>query len=192
MKKLVLLSLIFVLVPALAYGEDKGAATFRVDENKLGKLEFPAPESAAGKKYLGLSGQGTFTLADIKGGTVILEIFSMYCPICQGEAATVNELYHMIENHSRLRGKVKIIGVGTGNTPFEVEVFRKKYGVPFPLFADDGFTMQKTSADRIRTPTFLTLKIGQGKQPVVQDVHVGKLGDLRNIIKTLSESVAGK
>lgn len=95
----------------------------------------------------------------------------------------------MIEKDPRLKGNVKVLGVGTGNTPFEVEVFRKKYEIPFPLFPDDGFMMQKMSKDLIRTPTFLTVKIGKGKQPVVEGVHIGKLGNLQDFLKTVSTTI---
>ena len=192
MKSILLLVAMIALSPALCLGADDADTTFRVDEKKLGQLKFPMPENEADRLYLGLTGTGDFTVSRIKAKMVIIEIFSMYCPICQEEAPKVNTLYRLIRKDSLLKGKVKIIGVGTGNTPFEVEVFRKKYGIPFPVFPDDGFSMQKTSPDRIRTPTFLTVKIRQGKQPLVQQVHVGKLGDLRDVIKTLSTSLQGK
>lgn len=180
-----------VLLAALAmtaglFAQPAGADdNFGINREILGRLEFPLPQSNAGKRYLGLSGGDSFTLSQIKARTVILEIFSMYCPICQGEAPTVNELHKLIEKDARLKGVVKVVGVGAGNTPFEVDVFRKAYDIRFPLFADEGLMMQKASRDRLRTPTFLTLKIERGKEPVVQGVHIGKLGSPQEFLKRL-------
>jgi len=185
MRKLLVLLASLTITACLCARPVPAADSFGVNQEILGRLEFPAPESKTGKKYLGLSGGDTFTLAQIRARTVIVEIFSMYCPICQGEAPTVNELHRLIEKDVRLKGKVKVVGVGTGNTPFEVDIFRKKYSIRFPLFADEKFMMQKTSRERIRTPTFLTLKIEQGKQPVVQGVHIGKLGSPQEFLENL-------
>ncbi|MDQ7784293.1 MAG: TlpA disulfide reductase family protein [Desulfomonilaceae bacterium] len=185
MRKLLVLTVALAMTAGVGAWCVEAQETFRVNQEILGRLEFPVPNDEAGKKYLGLSEVDKFTLSQIKAETVILEIFSMYCPICQAEAPTVNELHRMIERDARLKGKVKIVGVGTGNTPFEVDVFRKKYDVPFPLFADEKFLIQKTSEDKIRTPTFLTLKIGLGTEPVVQGVHIGRLESPQKFLETL-------
>ncbi len=192
MRKLLVLLTALAITAGLCTGSAEASGTFRVNREILGRFQFPSPESDAGKKYLGLAGKEKFTLSQIRARTVILEIFSMYCPICQAEAPTVNEIHRLIEKDVRLKGNVKIVGVGTGNTPFEVDVFRKKYDIPFPLFADEKFLMQKASQDKIRTPTFLTLKIEPGKELVVQSVHVGRLENPRKFLDSLPELSKGK
>jgi peroxiredoxin len=187
-RALVLLGILTVLAPVWQESV-KGEEQFRVNEAKLGQMQLPAPESAREKKYLGISADKQFTLSEIKAQGLIIEIFSMYCPICQAEAEKVNKLYGLIEKDPLLKGKVKVLGVGTGNTPFEVDVFRKKFGTQFPLFPDEGFVMQETSKDLIRTPTFLTVKIGKGNKPVVAGVHIGKIGNLKDFLKTVATSI---
>ncbi|MBM3299206.1 MAG: hypothetical protein FJY85_04565 [Deltaproteobacteria bacterium] len=87
-----------------------------------------------------------------------------------------------------MKDRVKILGIGTGNTPFEVDVFRKKYEIPFPLVPDDDMVLKRASPDQIRTPTFVIVRIEGGNRITVQGVHVGRIGNVSEFIKTLSES----
>ncbi len=98
-------------------------------------LMLPAPKSVDEKNYLGLSGTGAFKISQIKAQVALIEVFSMYCPFCQKDAPGLNELYRAIENNPQLKGKIKMIGIGAGNSPFEVDVFKKTYTVPFPSAA---------------------------------------------------------
>lgn len=157
----------------------------RVDVRKLGQMQFAAPEDSAQKKYLGLTGQGDFNLTDVKAKYIIVEVFSMYCPICQKEAPKVNQCQELIEKNPGHSGKVKLIGIGTGNTPFEVNVFKKKYAIKFPLFPDDNFLVQKAFSQQIRTPTFITVRNRGEKGLELVNVHVGELGAAEAFLKNL-------
>jgi len=138
----------------------------------LPDFKLPLPERAADKDYLGLTTTGPFTIAQIKAQVVIIEIFSMYCPYCQREAPEVNRLYHMIENDPTLKGAIKLIGIGAGNTPFEVQVFKEKYSVPFPVFSDEDFTLHKAFGE-VRTPFFIGVRINDDR---THRVFYAKLG----------------
>lgn len=150
------------------------SAEFSVDSAALSMLEFPAPNNPDAQKYLGISKTGNFKLSDVPAELLIVEVFSMYCPYCQADAPNVNELYKVIQGDPGLQGKIRIIGIGTGNTPFEVEVFRKKYNVQFPLFSDEGFAVQKISSEPIRTPLFIALGKKADKSFAVHYMHIGE------------------
>jgi thiol-disulfide isomerase/thioredoxin len=124
----------------------------------LPKINLPIPKTPHERSYLGLSGAGTFKIPQIKARVVIVEVFSMYCPYCQKDALRINEMYQVIENNPDLKNKIKIIGIGAGNSIFEVEVFKKTYHVPFPLFADKDFSIHKLLGE-VRTPYFVAIKI---------------------------------
>ena len=140
---------------------------------KLPVINLPIPKNPDEKNYLGLSGSGLFKIPQIKGKTVIVEIFSMYCPHCQKDAPGVNELYRLIQNNPDIKNKVKLIGIGTGNSPYEVEVYKKTYDVPFPLFPDKDFVIHEACGE-VRTPYFMVVKINE--DGTHQIVH-SQLGD---------------
>lgn len=125
---------------------------------KLPDFTLGVPKDAAEKTYLGLSGSGAFKIPQIRAKTVVVEIFSMYCPYCQKDAPHVNSLYNRIENDPALKGKIKLLGIGAGNSEYEVGVFKNKYNVPFPLFPDGDFKIHKLLGE-VRTPYFIGVKI---------------------------------
>jgi peroxiredoxin len=93
----------------------------------------------------------------------------------------VNELYQAIEARKDLKNKMKVIGIGTGNSDFEVNFFRKKYDVPFPLFSDEDYVIHKTMGE-VRTPYFIGVRLnGDGKA----EVFYSKLGGFSNSKKFL-------
>jgi thiol-disulfide isomerase/thioredoxin len=139
-------------------------------------IKLPIPKSPEAKDYLGLEGEGSFTIPQIKAKVVIIEIFSMYCPYCQNEAPRVNELYNAIEKNPDLKGKIKIIGIGAGNTPMEVDVFRKKYQIAFPLFPDVDYSIHKVCGE-VRTPYFIGVKINENG---THEVIYSKLGSIQD------------
>ncbi len=123
-------------------------------------MNLPTPKNPDERNYLGLSGSGLFKIPQIKAKAVIVEIFSMYCPYCQKDAPGVNELYRLIENNADIKNKIKLIGIGAGNSSYEVDVFKKTYTVPFPLFPDKDFTIHKACGE-VRTPYFMVVKINE-------------------------------
>jgi len=148
-------------------------------------VQLPVPEDPEHAAYLGLEGRkGTFELEDIPAELVVVEIFSMYCPYCQREAAAVNELYERVEKSPETKGKIKLIGIGAGNSSFEVEVFRKNYRVPFPLISDDDFRLHKAFGET-RTPYFFVVKRRADDSRVVTYSKAGTLGPPARFLDTL-------
>ena len=176
MRKISVVSTIVLFILILAF------PTFAASEppaegGPLPVIKLPIPKNPEEKSYLGLTGEGSFTIPKIKARAVIIEIFSMYCPYCQKEAPTVNELYNAIENNPALKGKIKIIGIGAGNTPMEVDIFRKKFQIAFPLFPDVDYSIHKVCGE-VRTPYFIGVRINDNG---THEVIYSKLGGLQDV-----------
>jgi thiol-disulfide isomerase/thioredoxin len=149
----------------------------------LPEIILPVPQNQEHQDYLGLSDKGKFTIPQIKSKVVLVEIFSMYCPFCQADAPTVNEFYRKVESDRSLKNNIKLIGIGAGNSEFEVDVFRKKYNIQFPLFPDADFSIHKMCGE-VRTPYFIGIKIDNGG---THKIFYSKLGSMENPDKFLDE-----
>lgn len=182
MKKTVLIyvALIFLFV---------GSAVAEVVPPKEGgvlpEISLSSPKEPAYQDYLGITGKKTFAIPEIKAEVVIVEIFSMYCPFCQKDAPIVNELYRKIAQNSRLKDKIKLIGIGVGNSAFEVDFFRKTYNIAFPLFSDPDFSMYK-KIGQVRTPYFIGVNI---RKDGTHGIFYAKQGSIENAEKFLEEVV---
>jgi thiol-disulfide isomerase/thioredoxin len=152
----------------------------------LPDFTLPIPGSSAERDYLGLSSRGNFTVPDIKAKVVLIEVLSMYCPFCQKEAPIVNQLYQAVEGNPGYKGKIKLIGIGVGNSAYELDVFRKRYNVPFPLFPDADFTLHKLLGET-RTPYFIAVRINEDRTHKVVYSKAGSLGEVTAFIETLAK-----
>ncbi|MBN2331758.1 MAG: TlpA family protein disulfide reductase [Deltaproteobacteria bacterium] len=118
------------------------------------EVRLPAPPEEGARHYLGLpAGMEEFTFADISAKVLVVEMLQVQCPHCQGEAPSVNEFYQLVKKRG-LADRIKVMGIATGNTPFEVDLYRRRYQVPFPLIADPGGRQLSVAA----TPTFFVIE----------------------------------
>jgi thiol-disulfide isomerase/thioredoxin len=176
---------IFVLFLFVMFTGTASAATKPPSEGDLlPEIVLAVPKILDQEKYLGLSSETTFTIPQIKTRVVIIEIFSMYCPFCQAEAPALNKLYDKIQNNSNLKDRFKLIGIGVGNTTFEVEHFRNTYKIPFPLFPDDDFSIHKKIGE-VRTPYFIAVGINKDGTHRILYTHPGRLENHDQFINML-------
>ena len=154
-------------------------------------ITFPIPKDADEKNYLGLAGSGAFKITQVKGQAVLIEIFSMYCPYCQKDAPGINELFQAIEKDPELKGRIKIIGIGVGNSPYEVGVYKKTYNVPFPLIPDERFALHKALGET-RTPYFLLVRPDQGGTGLVTYSELSGFKGVDSFLEIIRKSAGFK
>lgn len=156
-------------------------------EEKNLSFDFPlkSPPNDTHRQYLGLDPDKPFSLSQIKAKVLIIEIFSMYCPICQREAPDVNALYNLIQADPALKNKIKLIGIGVGNSDFEVDVFKEKYKVEFPLFSDPDFSIHKKTGT-VRTPHFFGLLLKENSDITVFYSRTGEMTSPEEFLKTIT------
>jgi len=188
----VILILVVLLMSASA---SFGAETFTTfgdaakpkpaDSKIIPAFELPVPGNEHDKSYLGLSGTGNFNIGQINARVLIIEVFSFYCPNCQKAAAHVNDLYQKIQQNPQLKDNIKMIGIGADNTAFEVNAYRGRYKVEFPLFPDKNMAITDTLYVH-GTPTFIGVKLNDGGRQTRFFFSEGGFDDTQ---KTLNEIV---
>lgn len=178
MKKIIILiSILGVLTVSVSLLRPVMAANrVPVRGGTLPQIRLPIPKDTGEKSYLRISGERYFKIPQIKATIVIIEIFSLYCPVCQTSAPEVNALYEMIEQVPDLKGRIKVIGIGAGNSILEVHTFKEKYNVPFPLFPDQDFAIHKDLGE-VRTPYFIVAKIKKDQSFAVVYSEEGAFGE---------------
>jgi peroxiredoxin len=123
-------------------------------------IQLPPPPTESARNYLGLADDKPFSVTKISTQVIIFEILSSDCVGCNDEAPSVNELYRNIQSRPDLRDRIKIIGIGAGDKPSDLEKFRKKYAVSFPLFPDKDLSISLKLGAK-ETPTFIVVKINE-------------------------------
>ena len=160
---------------------------FPVKGGKLPMIRLPIPKDSSEKIYLGLSGDDFFEIPQIRSKGVLIKIFNLYCPICQSTAAAMAEVYWQIESHPGLRDKLKLIGIGAGNSLLEIDVFKHNFNIPFPIFPDENFKIHRALGE-VRIPFFIAVKIERDRPAEIVRTHLGGFTDARELSDLLIEA----
>lgn len=88
-------------------------------------------------RYLGVKNpEPHMDLSKIPAKLIVIEFFSVFCPVCQSQAPIANKLYKIIQRNPDLKNDVKMIAVGIGTLQQEIDAYKKQYGVKFPVLID--------------------------------------------------------
>lgn len=151
--------------------------------DKLPLIQIPTPETLEERNYLGIDKEGFFTIPKIKANVVIVYFFSFYCRFCATQVVYVNELYGVIDKNPDLKNKIKLIGIGIGNTPMEVDKFKETNRIPFPLIPDTDFSIHKAYGEII-TPYFVVVRIKEdGTHRVIYCTYA--FNDVNDVLKLI-------
>ena len=142
--------------------------------------------SAAQQESLGLTGTGPWDILEIDADYIIIEVYSMYCPHCQKEAPAVNSFCNML-NKSKECAEIKFIGIGAGNSEFEVDFYRKKYSVEFPLFTDSDLDLHSKFGEPGTPHFFMLQRDGKGFKVILS--HAGPFDSAEKFMKAIKDKL---
>ena len=142
--------LMITLFSSIAYAKHLQPETIFPDIPLEGKL------TETHKNDLNLKGNGPWNINELDAEHIIIEIYSMYCPHCQKEAPAVNSFFDMLSK-SKECADIKFFGIAAGNSQYEVDFFKKKFGIEFPVFTDQDLNIHSEIGEP-GTPHFFLLK----------------------------------
>ena len=153
-------------------------------------LPLSRPSSEVECRYLGLKPEATtFGLRDVQAELAIVAVFDMYCRYCQKAAPDMVGMYREI-GRDLPDGRVKMIGIALGNSEFEANHFKDKYGIPFPVFPDPD-SSKRMLMGRVGTPSFFGVCLADASTKILA-VHAGAFDDSKEahsfLLKALREA----
>ena len=127
--------------------------------------------------YLGLTpGSRYFSLSDISGDTILVVVYNEMCMLCLAELPQMNRLFDLASADGKLKGRIKMLGLGAGSTKRAVARFRKEKGYDLPLFADEKWTIF-TQLGKPTLPVNYLLKKDGEKALRILWRHEGAIGN---------------
>ncbi len=127
------------MTAAPARALDAASGEIIQETDTMADFQLPPEEDAERAAYLGVTPGEPFSISDVDARYLLIQVFSMYCPHCQREAPHMKALFENLRGSDH-GDDLKLLGLGVGNSAYEVDVFREKYELPFPLFPDQDFT----------------------------------------------------
>lgn len=140
-------------------------------------LAFDGLLSSEDYAALGLPAQaGPFRLSEIPGEVLVLEFFNRYCLTCWRQALQI-ESFGKLLGPVDLGRRVRVLSVGSGNTPEELRRFRAEQRVAYPMASDPFFDRYNDLGEPGGTP-FTAFLVKRDGAWVLADFHVGFYGDV--------------
>ena len=147
-------------------------------------IELPVPQDGRLQEYLGVSGAGLFSVDQIKADIVIIKLFSVYCPLCHKDAPKMKKLYAKIESNAELKGRLKLIAIGAGNSIQQVTQFKEEYGLKFPVFADGSGSIHRQLGS-VKFPYYMGVKLDGSHNARIFYARLGQIQDVDTFLKSI-------
>ena len=148
-------------------------------------VALPTPRQVAQQSYLGLPDTPTFTLDQVAGRVVVVEILNVLCPHCQRQTQPYNDLFQKIETDPVTRGKIKMLGVAVANSDAAIADFVSIYSVAYPVVSDRNFKLYKALRAGPTPFTLYVLRDHPGDFGVIADTHLGEDYDMPQLFDYL-------
>jgi peroxiredoxin len=144
------------------------------------------PEQRA---YLGLGTPAPFAIGAVRGDLVVAEIFNASCYGCIMMAPVMDEVWRRVEERSDLKGRVRFVGIGVGNTLEQVRDFHDRYDTPFPMLADPEFAVFDALGTLEGTPYLMLLRKNDDGT-VTARAQVGHIPQADTVVAAIEAALA--
>ncbi len=127
----------------------------------------PAPQAGfAAPAFTLTAADGTsYSLSDLRGQAVLINLWATWCPPCRAEMPAIEKMYKEYKNQGFT---VLAINMTYQDAPAEIAPFTEKYGLTFPILLDE--TGAVASAYQLRSlPTSLFIN----REGIISEVVIG-------------------
>ena len=149
------------------------------------EVPLPAPADAAQRDYLGLEDAKPFTLDEVEGAVVLVEMLNVLCPHCVKQTVPYNRLYDMLAADPETRDQVKMLGVAVANSDAQIDDFVVIYDVAYPVVPDRKFALHRAVRGGPTPFTIYVLRDAPGQVGVVAGTHLGEDHDMESLFNYL-------
>lgn len=123
-------------------------------------------------------------LVDIPAEYIFVEFFNERCLGCIREIKTFKSLYSGFQNEKGISEKIKIIGIGTGSNEENVQAFRDRYDIPFPVFADAEWRLFECLGSPALPTAYLLKRNKKGAREIVS-VQSGHTENIHALLESI-------
>jgi peroxiredoxin len=99
----------------------------------------------------------------------------------------VNRVYKLFKEDKKLSNDIKIIGIGIGTQPEDLEAYKKAFKLEFPLFSDLTKAIQK----KLKVPG-VPLSVLLDKNGKVLMSHQGLIGNFDAFVMEIKKNLPGR
>lgn len=154
------------------------AAPLGVGDN-MPVLSLSVPEDPAGQDLLGVRGKSTFTLQDLPGDLIFVEVIGVYCPVCVKQSPGFRTLFTRL-NKGKLKGRVTMLGLAAGGTEAEVRKLLATDQYLFPVVTDPEYAAHKLLGEPLTPYTMVCRPDGK-----IVYAHLGVIEDIDGLYQQI-------
>lgn len=138
-----------------------------VETDETFVVEGPAPQAgfAAPDFTLSTATGETYTLSDLKGQAVLVNMWATWCPPCRAEMPAMENMYQEYKDQGFV---VLAVNNTFQDNPFEIAAFTAEYGLTFPILLDEtGDTSRAYQVRSLPSSYFIN------RQGIITEVVIG-------------------
>jgi len=155
----------------------------------LPHISLISPASQAEKEYLGVGEKKIFSVEEIQADLIVIKYLNTNCVYCIKLLPIFDEIYRTVDQDADLRKRIKILGIGVGDTMTEVDFLKKNHPIPYPVIPDTEFEAHYAIGTR-RIPFIVAARKDKQGKWVVASVHVGLIFSAESFVGELKSILA--